>query len=136
MPVHNVTTQEELTALLDELFGNESKPVGNVYTTEEAYARYREACRMAYDLARNSFDPKPTTKILFSMAYINTEREGVCGATGALLMEAFRLYIDAKQQQNPDLFKTELIQALDDAVIAASDLMKEHNDTCTKPSAS
>lgn len=136
MKSREIKSMEELTALLDELFDDESESRPQQCTTEEAHVRYLECCRMAYDLARDTFEPKPDTQRLFVAAYNNLGHSGVCGATGTLLMEAFCQYTDLKQQQNPDLFKTEFIQSLDNAVLAASDVLEERNDTRTKPSPS
>lgn len=123
---------EGLRELLEEIGKDES-----VCSTEEAYTRFKRACRVAYDVTRNAIDEKELLIAdLMGHAHYNTvHNSGVMAAAGCLVMQASINYLEMEQRKNPADFKTKFIFCLDTAVQSAGRGIEEEHDARTKQSA-
>jgi hypothetical protein len=131
-PKVHIVDEEGLFALLEEIMTKET-----FCSKEEAFDRFKRACRVAYDVSRNGLDPaNPRIMGLIGTAHHNTnEGSGVNAATGCLIMQAASEYLEIEQNRDPVKFRTQFIFCLDKAVQAAGVGIEETHDARTKQSA-
>lgn len=100
---------------------------------EEAYERYRNVCRAAYRVTRDSLDVELTNRLLIKATF-DIQADGFKASLAAMLLEMFRNYLVLQQKDDPEQFSTDLIAALDQAVTQTGHMLKETHDTRAKQS--
>ncbi len=141
MSPHELTVAEqeelvELLSLLDKVTNLTAPTEKPDVDIEKAYARLSRACRLAYGVTRGALkseEHRPSQ--LHETALQRMHEDGINSICGALVMEATSQYLDLKEKQDKELFKTEFILALDRAVERAGRSVKERYDEGTEQSA-
>jgi len=126
---------KELIELLEELGVNVvalDEPTQDI-DIEIAYSRYRQMCRSAYKIMRYALE-KQRTHVVLCSAVEKFHKQNADGAMGALLLEAFRQYVQLQEIDDPETFKEDIIAALDMAVQVTGHELQRHHDSSTKQS--
>lgn len=127
---------EDLNELMDLLTGRDDDRPDSVVPIEEAEARYRRGCRLAYNVSRNTLDDE--RNLAHCMLVAASERlhgeHGLNVTCAALLLQAFAFYIEVEQGADKEAFKTKFILSLDKAVESLGHEMRETHDTWTEQS--
>lgn len=127
-----VSNQEELTALLDQIF---SEPATEPVPKDEVYERFHRVCRLCYGVVRSTLDSSDRIMpSLHETAVNRLDGDGLNSAAAAVIIEAISQFLDMKQKENKELFKTEFILALDRSIESAGRHIEETYDTGTEQS--
>ncbi len=132
MNLHNVRVINSIEELGEAIFGEERHPPSK----EEAFSSFEAICRRSYSTMREGLDDLDIDAgdIMANCIECMTQHEGGPGAIAALLCDGFRHYIAARHKEDRELFKTQIIAALDEAVQKNSKLLEEQYDTRTEQS--
>ena len=123
---------EELVSIIEQIANG--KPA--MVTMEQAEARFRKGCRLAYKVTRNVLDmEKPLAGQMLGTASekLHTEH-GTNAICSALILQAFAYYLEVEQGADREGFKTKFILSMDKAVQALSHGMRETHDAWTEQS--
>ena len=124
-----------LEELMEEL-GRELGP-GTPVSTEEARANLAMAARETYRVVRGAFDRENIRfgKVL-DVAFDITQSEppGPVAAVSGLVVSATCNYLTALHARDPEVFKKDFIQALDDSIMFLTRRFEKPNDTSTEQS--
>jgi hypothetical protein len=90
-------------------------------------------CRSAYQIVRYATE-KQRTHVVLCSAVEKFHKQNADGAMGALLLEAFRQYIQLQEKDDPETFKIDIIAALDTAVQVAGHELQRYHDSSTEQS--
>ena len=101
-----------------------------------AQQRFEATCRSVYNITRDILNDEDfTAGHHMEKAYMGLDSSDPhWEAISALVLDNIRNYLDLKQQQDKDLFKTEFIKALDLTVQECSHAIEAIYDTRTEQS--
>ena len=129
---HNVHVVNGLEELAQLLFGEE-RPTP---PKEAAFSSFEAICRRSYTIIREGVDNPDIDAgdIMANCIDAMNDHGGRHRAMSALLCDGFRQYIAARHEEDRELFKTQIIAALDKAVQQNRKLLEEQYDTRTEQS--
>ncbi len=130
MKVLRVTSKD-----VEELLQEIEAAMSQSCPKEEAFARFKRGCALAYNVTRTTLSMEDV--LAGELLDSSIERMGAPGINGiaaGLLCRAMCHYIDVEHSGDREAFKTKFIAALDKAVQELGEVLEESHDASTEQS--